>query len=336
MSLITTNNYEAYLLDYVEENLSPELVAELMLFLEKNPTLKDELEDFEIHELKPLASISLFDKSSLKKEGGLITLDNYEHFIIAEIEGDNSIENSAALQVFLEQNSQLKGDLLAYQNTKLVGESILFGDKRTLKKKSGVVIFMNWASSSAAAIIIVLLSLNWFSKKEPIYTPLSNKMEYETVGNNFEENVLASFIIREEIKTAKKVLTKPKQKKNRLKNKIVEVSEFNNSSKNENHIANLHQEKAIESENKIEKEQQKEIIDIEEELLVAENNVTITYEDEILDDGTPSPVKQKVTKLDLIRAAVKHKINGNLDKGKEKVLFAINVKPLNFLRNNKK
>jgi hypothetical protein len=334
MSLITINNYEAYLLDYVEGNLLPEQVAELMLFLEKNPTLKDELEDFETHELKPLASESLFDKSSLKKVGGFITLDNYEHYIIAEIEGVNSLGNSAALQVFLDENPQLKGNLLAYQNTKLVGESILFGDKRALKKKSGVVIFMNWASSSAAAIIIVLLSLNWFSKKEPIYTPLSNKIEYKTEGNNFEEDVLASFIIREDVKTEEKALAKPKQNKNRIK--IEDDIELNNGIQNENHMANLPIEQAIDSENKIEKEQHKEIIVIEEELLVAENNVTITYEAEILDDGTPNPVKQKITKLDLIRAAVKHKINGNLDKGKEKVLFAINSKPLNFLRKNKK
>ena len=78
-----------------------------------------------------------------------------------------------------------------------------------------------------------------------------------------------------------------------------------------------------------------EILD-DEEVLVAENSVTIIYEDELLDDGTPEPVKRKITKLDLVRAAVKHKVNGNLNKGKEKVLFAFNSKPLIFLRKNKK
>ena len=64
--------------------------------------------------------------------------------------------------------------------------------------------------------------------------------------------------------------------------------------------------------------------------------MTITYEDELFDDGIPNPVKRKITKLDLVRAAVKHKVNGNLNKGKEKVLFAFNSKPLNFIRKNKK
>ena len=46
MSLITKNNYEAFLLDYVEGNLSPEHTAELMLFFENNPELKEDLDDF--------------------------------------------------------------------------------------------------------------------------------------------------------------------------------------------------------------------------------------------------------------------------------------------------
>ena len=58
----------------------------------------------------------------------------------------------------------------------------------------------------------------------------------------------------------------------------------------------------------------------------------ITYEDEILDNGTLNLVKRKMTKLELVRAAVKHQMNGNLDKGKEKILFALNSKPLNFLK----
>jgi len=90
MNLITRKNYEAYLLDYVEGNLSPELIAELMLFLEQNPDLKEVLEDFEIHKLEPVEDLG-FDKTRLKKETGIITSDNYEDFIIAEVESNRTI-----------------------------------------------------------------------------------------------------------------------------------------------------------------------------------------------------------------------------------------------------
>lgn len=326
MSLITKYNYEAYLLDYVEENLSPELVAELMLFLEQNPHFKEDLEGFENYKLSPEVS-PFFDKSTLIKDASLITLSNYEDFIIAEIEGENSIESSTALQLFLSQNPEKKEDLTAYQNTRLVGETVLFKNKKAIKKKAGVVIFMNWMSSSAAAVIIVLLTLNWFSKKEAVYTPLSNKIESNKSIENFDENVLANFIIREEIEPEKL------NQENKVVNKEIEqVSDLNN----ENQYANLPKEKVLDKVNEVEEnEVQKEVVEIKEEILVAENNVTITYEDEFLDNGTSTPVKRKITKLDLIREAVKHKLNGNLDKGKEKVLFAINTKPLNFLRKNK-
>ena len=324
MSLITTNNYEAYLLDYVEENLSPELVMELMLFLEQNPILKEELEDFEIHALKP-ASVPLFDKSELKKDNSVITLANYEGLIIAEIEGDNSIEESTALMLFLNQNPTINKEYLAFQKTKLVGSTILFENKKALKKKTGVVIFINWMYSSAAALVIILLSLNWFTKEEPIYTPLSDKTEIEVSVNDFDENILAGSIILEEKQLVRIEKSIPKQVKNGLKD-----LELKDDNKKQEQYANLPEEKKQEEDDFVDYENQKEAMPVEE------NVVTITYENELLDDGTPETVKRKITKLDLVRAAVKYKVNGNLNKGREKILFALNTKPFILLRKNKK
>ena len=139
MSLITINNYEAYLLDYVEENLSSELIAELMVFFEKNPELKEDLADFEIHELKPYQT-EVLDKAPLKKEAELITELNCEAFFIAEIEGLNPPETSRELMRFLTKNPTLNSVFLAYQQTKLVGEKVIFNDKEALYKKNKRVI----------------------------------------------------------------------------------------------------------------------------------------------------------------------------------------------------
>ena len=337
MSLITRNNYEAYMLDYVEENLSPELVMELMLFLEQNPTLKEELEDFEIHALKPV-STPLFDKSDLKKDNSVITVANYEDFIIAEVEGVNSIENSTALMLFLNQNPTINKEYLAFQKTKLVGETILFANKKALKKKTGLVILMNWVSSSAAAILIILLSFNWIVKEDPVYSPLSDNIDVHLNTTDFDGNILVGSIILEEEQFAIKEKAIPKQEKNEeaIEKSVLKDIENNNSSNKQNQFANLPEEKKKDEVDLFEIENQKEEIFVNEEMLVIENSVTITYEDELFDDGIPNPVKRKITKLDLVRAAVKHKVNGNLNKGKEKVLFAFNSKPLNFIRKNKK
>ncbi|MGB0882816.1 MAG: hypothetical protein ACPGSO_07655 [Vicingaceae bacterium] len=332
MSLITKNNYEAFLLDYVEENLSPELTAELMLFLEQNPELKEDLADFEIHTLTPSNEAS-FDKSNLKKENAAF---DYEALMIAEIEGVNSPENTALLSTYLAKNPIHQKEFEAYQKTKLVAPTVLFENKSALKKKNGIVIPLFWKySSAAAAVILVLWSLNW-TKEEQVYHPFAERYKFveDSVGIT---NVLDGVVIVEENQIAEgfqKVRPQLKLQKKNNKEDIKETPNLKDVVQENSLAANTEDENKIVVDsativapgNSLEKE----------EVLYAENNVTITYEDEILDDGTPTLQKRKITKLDMLRAVVKSRINGNLDKGKEKVMVAMNTNPLNLLRKNKK
>jgi len=333
MSLITINNYEAYLLDYVEENLSPELVAELMLFLEQNPELKEDLAGFEVHELVPNA-VENFDKKSLKKD--VVGVD-YETLMIAEIEGVNSKKESKLLFSYLAKNTSAQKEFEVYQKAKLVAPEIVFENKKGLKKKAGIIIPLYWKySSAAAAVVIVLWSLNWFDE-DRVYYPTAERENVieDSISNN---NLMDNFVIQEEKQFAEDVnavILRKNQKIKKEKKQVVDSDKIKEDQNiEENQLANL-----LEKENK-------EIIDststfpknnsLEKEAdLLAENNVIITYEEEVLDDGTPNLQKRKLTKLDLVRAAVKHRVNGNLDKGKEKVLFALNTKQLNFLRKKK-
>ena len=78
--MINKENYEAYFLDYIEDNLSPKEIDMLIVFLEKNPTLKNELEFYDEISLSPSSS-STFDNNSLKKidiENDSITNSNFE------------------------------------------------------------------------------------------------------------------------------------------------------------------------------------------------------------------------------------------------------------------
>ena len=331
MSLITINNYEAYMLDYVEESLSPELIAELMLFLELNPDLKVELDNFEVHELKPLNQQPI-DKSELKKEVSIITLGNYEAFIIAEIEGENSVENSAALHLFVNENPNIKKEFLAYQSTRLVAPTIVFENKSGLKKKSGTVIFMNWMYSSAAAIAIIVFSLSWFTQDERIYVSLSEREPIILNLLDEEMDVLDNVIVIEEKQFVSLLKSAPTTEKENPEE--ITYKELHNKEENDFAMVDEMMMDNMKDSIPVKNQYQKDNIIAEEELFFAENSVTITYEDELIDEN-PAPIKHKITKLDLIRAAVKHKVNGNLEKGKEKVLFALNTKPLSFLRKNK-
>lgn len=64
--MITKDNYQAYLLDFLEGNLSSENKRELERFLEKNPHFADELKSYdESIFLSPDLTIKFEDKESL-------------------------------------------------------------------------------------------------------------------------------------------------------------------------------------------------------------------------------------------------------------------------------
>ena len=81
---IKKHNYEAYFLDYHEGNLTPQEVADLLLFVEQHPELKDEFESFENVTLEDYSTPSFENKDILKKE---INKENIEEYFIKDVEG---------------------------------------------------------------------------------------------------------------------------------------------------------------------------------------------------------------------------------------------------------
>jgi hypothetical protein len=129
---INKNNYEAFFLDYHEGNLSPQQVADLLLYIEQHPELREEFESFENVTLEDFSNISFENKSGLKKE---ITLDNKEEFFIKAVEGTLIPAEKTLLNDFIKQHPQYKTDLELFQKTKLVADnSIVFENKESLKR----------------------------------------------------------------------------------------------------------------------------------------------------------------------------------------------------------
>jgi len=155
MSNINRNNYEAFLLDYVEQNLSPEMVAELMLFLAQNPDLKAELEAFENTSFAQPPITTFEHKADLKQVA-------IEELMIAELEGLNSAKESAELQQAIKENAVYASLFANYQKTILVPEQVVYADKNSLKHKDTKVVPIYWWISSAAAVLFVVFTLNPF------------------------------------------------------------------------------------------------------------------------------------------------------------------------------
>jgi anti-sigma factor RsiW len=133
---INLHNYEIWFLDYAEGNLSPEQVAELMVFVEQHPELKEELEAFDVIPVTPNETIS-FDTSSLKKtaaDKNEINTYNEEEFFIASIEGDLDVMQEKALELYLNQHPEKKAVFELYKKTQLQAEKDTFGSTTLFRK----------------------------------------------------------------------------------------------------------------------------------------------------------------------------------------------------------
>lgn len=130
MSRIDLNNYEAYLLDYFEGNLSNELTAELKTFVLSHPELDVDLNDTEL----PVFSednVTFEGKNSLLKSES----DLPDEEIIRYVEGLMTLGERTEFELKLSLNSQLAKETAAYKKTILpVNTSEVFADANSLLK----------------------------------------------------------------------------------------------------------------------------------------------------------------------------------------------------------
>jgi hypothetical protein len=117
---INQNNYEAWFLDYYEKQLSAEMVAELFLFLEQHPLLKEEFDAFaEISTSTPLIEeANLFNKQSLKKYDEACE-ENIQEWLTAELEGDLTSPQLQSLEKFLLSHPSYLKDRAILAKTKI-------------------------------------------------------------------------------------------------------------------------------------------------------------------------------------------------------------------------
>ncbi len=138
MEKITLNNYEAFLLDYFEGNLSLEKIAALKTFLHQHPELAIELND---EKLPSLASENLnFEhKFSLKKSDTFLI----DEELIDYLENNLNAEQKVIVEQKLNSNSDLQELLLAYKKTILSIDDIADFNKNLLYKTEDEFILQN-------------------------------------------------------------------------------------------------------------------------------------------------------------------------------------------------
>jgi len=136
---INRDNYEAYFLDYHERQLSPDMVKEVLMFVELNPDLKNIFEEFEAVTLVADQDIVFENKVFIKKNQDFTSTQinelNCEEFLISETEGLLDHSQIRSLDEFIRHNPHFENDRRLFALTRLQADNdVVFEAKESLKQ----------------------------------------------------------------------------------------------------------------------------------------------------------------------------------------------------------
>jgi hypothetical protein len=188
---ITRQNYEEWLLLYVDNELS---LAERIIvddFLAANPDLQQELEMLQQSTFQPDEGVAFPGKEFLLKNNNdtIITAENCEQYFVLYADDELNNLQKASVEDFVYHHPRFQAIFELIQQTKLTpDQGIVFPDKKLLyrKEKDRVVVNMRWYKMAAAAVLLLLIggaSYQWMTKKEGI-TEVATRNETTTPKNS--------------------------------------------------------------------------------------------------------------------------------------------------------
>lgn len=174
---INRHNFEVFLVDHLDGRLSPSLVAELMVFLDQNPDLKEAFDGLQDAVLvgEPIAYPN---KSSLKKKSFLKDGidDEFEYLCIASVEGIITPNEKEALERII-QDPNKQAHYLAFQKAIVnPDQAITYPTKSRLKRTLVIPIRRSTLRQSIriAATIALLIGVYTMGKIMVSNSPLDS------------------------------------------------------------------------------------------------------------------------------------------------------------------
>jgi len=203
-SIINKNNYEAFLLDLSEGNLTLAEEKALIDFLVEHPELEVDVEGLPVLAADQAKLDPTFKADLLREQ--FTGLAEKDYLMIAAVEGELAEEKRPRLDEILEANPRAQTAFGYYQKTILPKEHIEFPLKSQLVKKSSKIIPLFARISAAAAAILLLIYFAW--SPQMTYSPRTIAFQPKVAE---EEEANFAFTIREE---GKEDLSSPKESDN--------------------------------------------------------------------------------------------------------------------------
>ncbi len=161
--LINKENYEQYALDYIEGNLEGDLLAAFERFLTEHPEIEEELEGMTEAMLEAEnVMVPEFDIESLKMPvhaEGKIDKENYEDFVIEEVEGTLAADKQEELNAFMAANPALEADRELFHKTKLKADTSIRYESSDLRKPIPLFEYTQTVAFRVAAGVALLIGI---------------------------------------------------------------------------------------------------------------------------------------------------------------------------------
>lgn len=154
------SNYEIWLTDWLDGNLSDQQAEELRAFLRENPDLGDELNSLATVSLKP-PELVFKSKQTLIKSAAHLSETQFEHLCIAKLENDLSPGQAAEVDELAGADESRKKEHDLIMGLKLTPPAITYKHKGRIRKliPAGRILRISLISLSAAATIGIAISL---------------------------------------------------------------------------------------------------------------------------------------------------------------------------------
>ena len=164
---INRQNYERFIIDFIDGKLNEEEVGILKSFLDFNPDLKEEFTDIEKMCLKPGTEFFSGKENLLKSESDLTReaiLKDFEMYCISSMENDIADEDEVKFQEILQDDPDREAVFRVYQSARLLpDESIVYSGKAKLKKRYiGTPMRVIMPAAAAVALLLILLQIFTF------------------------------------------------------------------------------------------------------------------------------------------------------------------------------
>ena len=153
-------NYEIWLVDYLDGNLSGEQAEQLLYFLDENPDIKEESEGLSSFTL-PIQEVSFGNKNKIKRPASELSDSQFEILCAASLENDLSADQKSELAEAILADTDRKMSAGLFSKTKLFPPQYNYRYKHRLKKLTLTqrVFRISIIGLSAAASILLLFTV---------------------------------------------------------------------------------------------------------------------------------------------------------------------------------